>query len=154
VTGLVEVFFEGSWSQVCGGRFDGADVSVACRQLGFGAGAIVPQFLSDADLVRLQSTSVFPEIAITASGCIGSEERLIDCGQEVSTSSYDFFFSRDCLDSSGAGLRIACVGTPEQGAVMVHVPEALHCIAAGALATFADLLPWTRILWLHFHEHA
>ena len=118
MTGLLQVFFEGSWSQVCGGRFEVADANVACRQLGFGAGTIVPQLLSDADLVRLQSTPVFPEIAITASGCTGSEERLVDCSQEIDTDTRDYFdytFSRDCLDSTGAGLRIACVGTPGQG---------------------------------------
>ena len=108
---------------MCGGRFEVADVNVACRQLGFGAGTIVPQLLSDADLARLQSTPVFPEIAITASGCTGSEERLIDCSQEVDTSTsttdyydyYDYTLIRDCLDSTGAGLRIACVGTQGQG---------------------------------------
>ena len=121
LTGLLQVFFEGSWSQVCGGRFDAADVNVACRQLGLGAGTIMPQLLSDADLIRMQSTPVFPEVAITASGCTGSEERLVDCGQEISTSSDEFFdnnFIRDCVYSRSAGLRIACVGTPEQGAIM------------------------------------
>ena len=37
--GRLEVFFEGSWSQVCGLLVSSADVAVACRQLGFtGAG--------------------------------------------------------------------------------------------------------------------
>ena len=46
MTGLLQVFFDGSWSQVCGGRFEVADVNVTCRQLGVGAGTIVPQFPS------------------------------------------------------------------------------------------------------------
>ena len=131
MTGLLQVFFEGSWSQVCGGRFEVADVNVTCRQLGYGAGTIVPQFPSDADLLRLQSTPVFPEIAISASGCTGSEERLLDCAQEIGPITtenyyyYDYTSSRrSCLDSRNAGLRIACVGTPEQGAVMVHMVTA------------------------------
>ena len=122
VTGRLQVFFEGSWSQVCDGLFEVADANVACRQLGFGAGTIVPQFLSDADLTTLQSTSVFPEIAITASGCTGSEERLVECGQELDTTSannFDYTFGRDCLSSNGAGLRIACVASPGPGIIIV-----------------------------------
>ena len=38
----LEVFFEGSWSQVCAREFDGPDADVACRHLGFGAGTVGP----------------------------------------------------------------------------------------------------------------
>eukprot|EP00892_Ulva_mutabilis_P007291 jgi/Ulvmu1/4934/UM204_0006.1 len=109
MTGRLQVFFEGSWSQVCAGSFMAPDANVACRQLGFGAGTIVPQFLSDAERVTLQSTPVFPEIAISASRCAGTEERLLDCSGNLDP---DFFFTRDCLSSSGLGLAIGCVGTP------------------------------------------
>ena len=121
MTGRLQVFFEGSWSQVCNGFFEVAEVNVVCRQLGFGAGAVVPQFLSEADLATLESTTVFPEIAITASACKGSEERLVDCGQDVDAtpdSSGDNTFGRDCLSSNGAGLRIACVASPGTGTIM------------------------------------
>eukprot|EP00892_Ulva_mutabilis_P008497 jgi/Ulvmu1/6019/UM260_0003.1 len=40
--GRLEVFFEGSWSQVCGVQFDGADAEVACRQLGLAGGTVLP----------------------------------------------------------------------------------------------------------------
>ena len=43
---------------------------------------------------------------------------LRDCSPEIDTDTRDYFdctFSQDCLDSTGAGLRIACVGTPGQG---------------------------------------
>eukprot|EP00892_Ulva_mutabilis_P007288 jgi/Ulvmu1/4931/UM204_0002.1 len=109
VTGRLQVFFEGSWSQVCAGSFMAPDANVACRQLGFGAGTTIPQFLSDAERVVLQSTPVFPEIAITASNCAGTEERLLDCSGELNP---EFFFGRDCLNSNGLGLVIGCVGTP------------------------------------------
>ena len=126
MTGLLQVFFEGSWSQVCSGLFEVADANVACRQLGFGAGTVVPQFLSEADLAILQSTPVFPEIAITASGCTGSEERLVDCGQELDATpdySFDYTFGRDCLSSNGAGLRIACVASPGTGSILLAATE-------------------------------
>ena len=141
VTGLLQVFFEGSWSQVCGGLFGAADATVACRQLGLGAGTIVPQILSDADLVLLGSTTAFPEVAITASGCTGSEERLIECGQESNLDDTDRIRrdSRGCQSATSAGLRIACVGTPGQGAFMVHVAT-----AANRMATVTSTLPTHR----------
>jgi len=37
VIGRLEVFFEGSWGQVCCTAFHAPDADVACRQLGFGA---------------------------------------------------------------------------------------------------------------------
>lgn len=111
VTGRLEVFFEGSWSQVCDGDFGSADANVACRQLGFGAGTIEERFLTDDEYAELGATPVFPEVAISASGCTGTEERLIDCAQELDDyPTYSlYFFGRSCFDSDGRGLHIACV---------------------------------------------
>ena len=111
---------------MCNGFFNVEDANVACRQLGLGAGTVVPQFLSEADLAALQSTPVFPEIAITASGCTGSEDRLVDCGQEIdATPQYNFgdAFGRDCLSSNGGGLRIACVASPGTGSILLAATE-------------------------------
>lgn len=43
--GRLEIFFEGSWGQVCGSQFSDADATVACRQLGYtatGAAFLLP----------------------------------------------------------------------------------------------------------------
>ena len=112
VTGRLQVFFEGSWSQVCAAEFEAADANVACRQLGYGAGTVVPQFFTEADKVSLETTAVFPEIGISASGCTGSEDRLLDC---PARENLRFMFNRDCLSSDGFGLVLACVGAPEEG---------------------------------------
>ena len=145
MTGRLQVFFEGSWSQVCSGRFEAAEASVACRQLGFGAGTIFPQFLSGAELGALQSTPVFPEIAITASGCTGTEERLVDCDQGFNTE-LDYVFRLDCLDSLGAGLVIACVGSPGDSAdCRVTFLPCLHsstCQRSNGMTACRLLSPW------------
>ena len=95
-----------------------ADVNVACRQLGLGAGTIVPLFLGIPDIEEQLSaqeiTPVFPEVAITASGCTGTEDRLVDCEPQLDTE-LDYQLGRDCL-GSGTGLVIACVDTPGDGA--------------------------------------
>ena len=113
MTGRLQVFFEGSWSQVCAGAFGAPDANVACRQLGYGAGTVVPQIVTDADRAALRAMGVFPEIAISGSGCVGTEERLLDCSPELPDP--NFFFSRDCLNSDGFGLVLGCVAAPATG---------------------------------------
>lgn len=117
VIGRPEVFFEGSWSQVCAARFGAADANVACRQLGYGAGTVVPQFTSEFDLQA--PPRLVPPVAITESGCTGSEERLIDCGPDESED-YEIRpeFATGCLGTStlDPGLVLGCVAAPDNGA--------------------------------------
>ena len=126
--GRLEVFFEGSWSQVCAREFDGPDADVACRQLGFGAGAVGPNRVSSAQLAP-ETTLVFPEVAVTAPGCNGTEANLLECGppqRRLGT-----FDSRGCFDTTNPGLFIACVADPLDGALpsVRHRPgESLACI--------------------------
>ena len=115
VTGGLEMFFEGSWSQICSGGFDAADVNVACRQLGYEAGSVLVRDLTSAGTASLRSVPVFPAVAIDSSGCTGSEERLLDCNQDGSSADESF---GGCSGPESFGLRIACVtGTaPDAGA--------------------------------------
>ena len=118
MTGRLQVFFDGSWSQVCAGLFDATDANVACRQLGFGAGTVVPQFTTPADRAALKSTPVFPEVAITGAGCNGTEQSLLDCGPDFNSES---FFIRNCLNSVGSGLVLGCVGAQEEGVLHLQI---------------------------------
>lgn len=111
--GRLEVFFEGSWSQVCAGEFDRNDVSVACRQLGFGEGAAGPSLNVDVqqyddDLAQL----VFPEVAIERPNCNGTEASLLDCPLRKQSD----LASGRCFSSSSPGLTLACVREREPGA--------------------------------------
>ena len=114
--GRLEVFFEGSWSQVCARKFDGPDGNVACRQLGFGAGTVGPTDANGAQQ-QTETTLVFPEVAITAPGCNGTESNLLECGPEPGRLST--FETRDCFDSGNPGLLIACVAEPLDGTLPV-----------------------------------
>lgn len=121
ITGRLQVFFEGSWNHVCTTRFDGLDADVACRQLGYGSGTIVPQIRSATDAVEMNRTNIFPEIDIVGSGCNGNEDRLLDCARASPSSAsgqetlHNNFFGRNCLNSEGAGHAIGCVSAPLQG---------------------------------------
>lgn len=117
VTGRPQVFFEGSWSQVCAGRFDNRDADVACRQLGFGAGTALVQELSREQ----PEINVFPEIALTGLNCTGTEKRLVDC----ETDPFAFVdldlvnpppIDAGCQSSISNGLVLGCVRAPENGA--------------------------------------
>eukprot|EP00892_Ulva_mutabilis_P011614 jgi/Ulvmu1/8825/UM049_0005.1 len=111
--GRLQMFFEGAWGQVCASDFDAPDVNVACRQLGFGAGAIVPKFVSDADEVELSSVGVFPEVAFTQPLCTGAEARLLDCAAERPD---DYApVGRGCFDSAAPSMMLACVRSREPG---------------------------------------
>eukprot|EP00892_Ulva_mutabilis_P005582 jgi/Ulvmu1/3396/UM016_0012.1 len=110
--GRLEVFFEGSWSQICAKEFDGPDANVACRQLGFGAGTVGPNRANGAQSAAT-STIVFPEVAVVAPGCNGTEANLLECGPAPGRLSS--FQSQDCFGDDGPGLLIACVTEPQEG---------------------------------------
>ena len=78
---------------------------------------------------------------------------LRDCSPEIDTDITDYFdyiFSQDCLDSTGAGLRIACVGTPGQGTQARGDGNALSCIyaIAGCFTSFTI----DSHVGAHFHK--
>eukprot|EP00892_Ulva_mutabilis_P008801 jgi/Ulvmu1/6293/UM288_0001.1 len=117
VSGRLEIFFEGSWSQVCGLGFDGFDANVACRQLGFGAGtanaAERMRFREDGRLVEFRGVNgSFAEVALTQVGCVGTEASLLECaGDDV----LQGFRTRECAERNDPGLFLSCVANPVQG---------------------------------------
>ena len=121
--GRVEVFFEGSWSQVCSAGFDGTDADVACRQLGYGVGSSAASATGVSE-----ELSVYPEVAITLPDCNGSEASLLACGGEVPTGISRFGATRGCFQDGDKGLLLACVAQPMPG--MIPVPAAAHVACA------------------------
>ena len=113
--GRLEVFFEGSWGQVCGGAFNAPDAIVACRQLGFATGAPGPLRRNLGGIPSNMGTGdrpVYHKVAITSPGCTGTEARLVDCPTEADSSAainpgFNILIS-GCFDVSGPGLSVAC----------------------------------------------
>ena len=132
VTGRLEVFFEGSWSQVCSAEFDSADADVACRQLGYGAGAVAGDPVNANTVfngLANATKGVLPEAAITLSGCKGDEASLLDCPAEKGGLNP---LIRGCTGETSLGLKLACVAMQETGP---HHPLAAD--ARAAVAAFA-----------------
>ena len=111
--GRLEIFFEGSWSQVCARAFNAPDADVACRQLGYGAGTVGPVHARVRGELQLPEAQVFPEVALTTPGCNGSEATLLDCGP--SSVRLTEFQTRDCYSTDSPGLMLACVADPVPG---------------------------------------
>ena len=120
--GRLEVFFEGSWSQVCAREFDGPGADVACRQLGFGAGTVSPSGASRVPQ-GADRTLVFPEVAVTLPGCNGTESSLLECGPAPERPPVSE--SRRCFESDNPGLFIACVSESLDG--LQPLPCFSHC---------------------------
>eukprot|EP00892_Ulva_mutabilis_P011624 jgi/Ulvmu1/8834/UM049_0014.1 len=121
-TGRPEVLLNGTWGQVCSDQFGAPDAAVACRQLGYTAGTIVPELTSRVDLASLGAVPVVPPAAITRSGCAGGESRLLDCPGDVELRKpvpADSFLpgltGRGCKTTFRPGLRIGCVAQPMTG---------------------------------------
>lgn len=115
VFGNLQLFLEGSWGQVCNTNFAAEDATVACRQLGFGAGTIVAQDRRNIDNVP-DFANVFPEVALVGSSCTGDEARLVDCGATIQGPNDDpldyfdpFDLEFDCQNAASSGLVLACV---------------------------------------------
>lgn len=58
VTGALQVYCDGAWGAVCTSNFNDPDATVACRQLGFPTGMLLPQALSVPSSVRFTSPQV------------------------------------------------------------------------------------------------
>ena len=127
--GRLEVFFEGSWSQVCSDDFGSADADVACRQLGLG-GAGTPGFV--ASILAGGGSGevlVYPEVALTSLGCNGTETRLLDCPGEAQPEGDFGDPTNSCFYSRQTGLALACVTEPEEGTgVTVSVLIAVYVL--------------------------
>ena len=70
-TGAVQVFHNGAWGAVCSNTFDASAAQVACRQMGFIGGRMLPlaidrRFILDSSDLEVLSASCLVHAAASA----------------------------------------------------------------------------------------
>ena len=118
VLGRPQILINGTWQQICAAGFDGSDSDVVCRQLGYGAGTVLPFFNVPRD--ESDNEESLP-VGVRMPECFGDEETLLDCGREGVGLPWEFREAlpliSGCSTRSNPGLGIACVAREEQGAL-------------------------------------
>lgn len=130
VTGFLEIFLNGSWRRVCEAAFAAADVAVACRQLGYGAGTVARGLPSpgwrSSTAVDSKFGKRYMHDAVIWPSCTGHEAVLMDCREKMWETEGPWradqwgLMSRGRCAAVGVGLRLACVAEEESGAVYIH----------------------------------
>ncbi|VDI25914.1 Hypothetical predicted protein, partial [Mytilus galloprovincialis] len=68
--GRLEIKYKGEWGTVCDNQFDNVDAEVACRQLGYCSGFMIPANKVDDGIGTIWLNNV---------NCSGSESELLNC---------------------------------------------------------------------------
>ncbi|XP_076088214.1 scavenger receptor cysteine-rich domain-containing protein DMBT1-like [Mytilus galloprovincialis] len=98
--GRLEIYYEGEWGTVCDNQFENVDAEVACRQLGYCSGIMIPSKL----VYDGQGTIWLNDI-----DCLGSESKLLNCTHSVETS--------HCHHSEDVGVHcfLSCPAEDDEG---------------------------------------
>eukprot|EP00892_Ulva_mutabilis_P004922 jgi/Ulvmu1/2801/UM141_0009.1 len=126
ITGELQVFFEGSWSQWRMSTADSARLTDTLRPRSHDLAA---DFATSAGADGIDAVDA--EVAVTNSGCRGCEARLLDC--PVFRNVLRRGVSRVCKSTSSLPLCLACVADAlpgEEGALRLR---ALRAACSGAL---------------------
>ena len=105
--GRVEICRGNSYGSVCDDRWDSADATVVCRQLGFNGVEFNIVLLVNAICIFLIASDVIAfgrayfgegsgDIFLDELACTGNEQRLSDCATDL---------SHDCTHAEDAGVR-------------------------------------------------
>ncbi|XP_071150203.1 scavenger receptor cysteine-rich type 1 protein M160-like [Mytilus edulis] len=98
--GRLEINYRGEWGTICSNSFGHAEAAVACRQLGYCSGQMIPyQYIDDGN----------GTIWLDRIDCSGSEHKLINCTNSIDTS--------HCRHSYDAGVKcyISCPAEEDEG---------------------------------------
>ena len=116
VLGRPQIFINGTWQQICAAGFDERDSNVVCRQLGYGAGTVLPFFRVPDD--PSDNDPPLP-VGLEAPACNGTEDTLLECGTQGVGLPWAFREASPvisgCRNVIDPGLRIACVVREEPG---------------------------------------
>jgi hypothetical protein len=100
-SGILQVFNNGAWGNICDKFFDVHEADVACKQLGFSSGAkLFDIFVVSPENGVLPSPdiadSLLAPFALEALGCVGHEGKLVDCAVEAASDDYYNAYSAQC----------------------------------------------------------
>ena len=98
---ILEVYYDGIWRDVCYNRWDLADASVACRQLGYRG--------SQEETITYYSYSFNSLTWINDIACFGNESRLVDCLHHIGSYCDAYQLSRINCIAGKSKLRIIYV---------------------------------------------
>lgn len=140
--GRLEIFFFGSWAEVCAEEFDSVDADVACRQLGFGAGTL------DPTLVRPRQSGPAPGAALEPIAplpiCKGTEQTLLECLPRLGVPD---------IERPIRGLFVAnpggCFGVGNDGGLILLCADLPEDCAVRLTARFHIQVLQVRCLWFN-----
>ena len=111
--GRVQMFYNGTWEEVCGNYWDLKDASVVCRQLGF-PGALVAVRSSDFQRTDGKRGNIW----IHNVHCIGNETALQECDHKPSR--------RSCYGNKVASL--VCITGTNKRLLLLALLVYFYCI--------------------------
>eukprot|EP00892_Ulva_mutabilis_P003255 jgi/Ulvmu1/1300/UM011_0026.1 len=139
VQGRLEVFTAGGWARAaCSRTLTPADLSVACRQLGFGSGTVALSGVLDGFLLEADTPDDPAPFEVRLPlGCDGTEARVLDCPGGPPEPGRGNVLARSCDD----GLLLACVAEEQagtEGALRLMGGEVRDDSGFGVLEVFHD----------------
>ncbi|CAC5402549.1 unnamed protein product [Mytilus coruscus] len=115
--GRLEIDYKGEWGTVCQDNFENVDADVACGQLGYCSGMVMPAFLVNDG----QGTIWLKDV-----NCSGSENKLVNCIFNIDT--FYSYHSQDigihcflnCSTENEGGLRIMSGPAANKGRLEIN----------------------------------
>ncbi|CAG2228186.1 unnamed protein product [Mytilus edulis] len=110
--GRLEINYRGEWGTICYSRFGHVEAAVACRQLGYCSGQMIPsQYVEDGN----------GPIWLNSITCSGSEHKLINCTYSIDTS--------NCTHWSDVGVKcyLSCPAEEDEEITDICHKEDLPC---------------------------
>ncbi|XP_071141936.1 neurotrypsin-like [Mytilus edulis] len=99
--GRLETYYKGEWGTVCDNQFQNVDAEVACRQLGYCSGQMIPA-------VRINDGQ--GTIWLNDVNCFGSESELLNCTYTIDTS--------NCHHSEDVGIHCFLICSTEDEGII------------------------------------
>lgn len=90
--GILQVYYSGSWGYVCHSGWSDFDSEVSCRQLGY----------NGYTSTRLNQIILSPTYYLSGGSCVGNEDKLINCGNDIQLG------SNTSCSSSNNGVYVEC----------------------------------------------